>query len=347
MLEKHGYEDVSVQDMRLELNDNYPEYATEENMTLKKRALADLLNKLKKENSGADEDDHEDEEVVDFSDVEVEVEDDVIEQVNAVDIDSIDITNIANMELELEDDGIINSVVTDDKIDIVPIFNSENWSDYVKSKLTEEELQDGHPRCDGLRRLVNELIGPILSKKISNLKCPSLSDNTATVAITVECKVTNEDHPAYGHVIVEESVSDANERNNNHDTYISHMSAVAETRAEGRAYRKMLHLRNEVSAEEVSSGDVNFFGKSNSAETITPTQIEGIDRVCQRLDINVLEFINMGGKIENGQLVPKVYSSIDEVTKETATNILHRLNEISENKNKPDNVSSYDKGWRN
>lgn len=337
MSPKHGYEGASIGSMREELKQKYPMEATEENLALTKAPLANLLNRLnyqakqkqelKKEKVVAAE------EIPDLSNIEVEIDDGLDNIVDTV--ANYDAGNLSNMEVEV-DDAVINSAET--PTTITPRFNSEGWSDYVLSQLTDDELQDGHPKCDGLRRLVEELVGPILSKLISKAKMPDANDNCATIAVSVECGVTNPKHPAYGKTIVEESISDANPQNNFQEPFSFHMSAVAETRAEARAYKRLLHLKNTVSAEEIGGGN-DLIGTQPQGSEISTAQIVGIDRICQRLDIDVLKYISNRGKNN--------FESIDDVSFELAKNILSDLNAMSsEGRECPEELKGYKKDWR-
>jgi hypothetical protein len=330
MPEKHGYEDVGIFIMRNELRSDFPDEATTHNLKLKKKDLALLLNELKRKKV---EDSADDNESVDFAEMEVEI-DTVLETIIDTVEDNVE-PNIADIEVEIDED-IPDGVGPQPTI---PTFNSAGWSDYVKGLFLEDELQEGYPKCDGLRRLVEELVGPIVTKTIRNIKFPTSMDNTASVCVSLECLVTMPQHPAYGKTVIEEAVSDANPQNNNADPFSSHMSSVAETRAESRAYRKLLRLKNVVSAEEATSGDTNLIGSQTVDTEIQPIQIEGIDRICQRLDINVMDFINTGDK---------TYNSITDINGSDAKNMLKTLNEISsEGKKRPESIGSYDKNWRN
>ena len=46
-----------------------------------------------------------------------------------------------------------------------PAYGSEEWNDYVMSQFHSGELFDGNPTCAGLRRVVEELLGTIVSSR--------------------------------------------------------------------------------------------------------------------------------------------------------------------------------------
>jgi hypothetical protein len=333
MPEKHGYEQVSVSDMREELRRDFPEDASDNNLTLKKTPLALLLNELKRKKGDTIVDDKpSDEEPVDFANITVEVDESLDEILGPASVGATD-EDFSKIEVEVNQDTIADSVDLSTQ-SLIPSFNSPEWSDFVKSQLTEDEKQDEHPRCDGLRRLVEEFVGPIVSKKITQIKFPTTNDNSASVSVAVSYKPDNRSHPLCDEgLLLEECVSDANLENNGSPPFSSHMSAVAETRAESRAYRRILRLKNTVSAEEMGGNELTGTTKSGGIESI---QIESIDRTCQRLDIDVLKFMKTEG-----------YESISQVSFDAAAKINKTLQEIgSENKKRPENVNGYNENWK-
>ena len=72
--------------------------------------------------------------------------------------------------------------------------------------------------------------------------------------------------------------------------YRNYPVAVAETRAEGRALRRALKLRKVVAAEEIAK-DVEDHPDANSVSKISVNQINFIDIIAQRLNINVVNLI--------------------------------------------------------
>ena len=333
MPEKHGYEQVSVSDMREELRRDFSEEASDNNLTLKKTPLALLLNELKRKKGDVIVDVEPSDEEPDFADMTVEVDESLDEVLGPASVGATD-EDFSKIEVEVGEDTIADSVDLSTK-SLIPAFNSPEWSDFVKSQLTIDEKQGEHPKCDGLRRLVEEFVGPIVSKRITQIKFPTINDNTASVAVAISYQVANRLHPLYeeNNLLLEECVSDANLENNGSPPFSSHMSAVAETRAESRAYRRILRLKNTVSAEEMSGNELTGTTKSGGIE---PIQVESIDRTCQRLDINVLKFLKTEG-----------YEGVSQVSFDAAAKINKTLQEIgSEDKNRPEDVNGYNENWK-
>lgn len=330
MSEKHGYEDVSVSDVRELLSSKYlnMEYSYEDGMCVlidesfiknnSKGVLAPILADLvKAEKEAAMKEDAPD--------------------VDALEMLSDEIENESDMFIDVGDDDYLD---LSDVAPVRPAFNSGAWSDWVKGQFHDNELDDGNPNCDGLRRLVQELVGPIVSKTIPRNETPTMENGkVATVVVGVRVIVTNEHHPLYHpdkfmEVYVEE-VADCGAYNTA-DPYCKHQSATATTTAESRAYRKILNLRKVMTAEEA-----NINGGENDwqpEEVIKESQILAIDILCRRWDINVLEFISSG---------KEKYESIYDVPYDKAQQMVQHLNSIqTDNAKKPSNVGSYNPSWK-
>lgn len=254
-----------------------------------------------------------------------EVVEDVPYAVNVVDIDE-DATFI--VEIDEED-----SPISEDPEDIIkisefqiPEFGSQGWSEHVLSHLADDEMVNGNPKCDGLRRIIEKLIGPIQYKQITDITPPCLNNEfTSTVAINIEVMVTNENHPLCGKMIQESDIADVGPHNTE-TPYVNHPSATACTRAEGRAFRKLLRLKNVRAAEEISDiAEMDFFPEYTN---ITESQIDLLNVICQRCDINVMGYVNSG----DGE-----YKKIEDVPHNAAAKMIEYLNRIQQGEvDKPD-----------
>lgn len=155
----------------------------------------------------------------------------------------------------------------------------DDWYDFIFSHFKESELSDGKPTCVGLRRVCEKVYGKILGCTSSIVRAPSEGDRAATVLCTIECK----EH-AGGSVITQSASADVYPENTQHP-YNLHPVATAETRAEGRALRKLLNL-DCLTSEEASSENTN--GRANR---ITETQSRTIRRSCERFGIDLDKFL--------------------------------------------------------
>jgi hypothetical protein len=225
--------------------------------------------------------------------------------------------------------------------DIIPRYGSPLWSNYVFSKFEKDELKDGFPTCDGCRRVLEEVLGTIVSSTITNIICPTKENNgTTIVSVRLDIMVHNEDHRFCDRLITCEEIADVSSKNCD-APYDKYPSSIASTRAEGRAIRKLLRLKNIITAEE----------KSNIAETaveddwsieeelITDSQLNVFDMMCgpQRLNMNVIDFINYCG--ENHE---EPYN----ITRSSAQKILQRMNKIQTGQEKRPEIGEYLTGWK-
>lgn len=223
----------------------------------------------------------------------------------------------------------------------IPVWGSADWSDYVLSQFRDEELDNNAPKCDGLRRVAEQLIGPIVSTRIVKSELHRQPVDIATVVVGIEIVVHNTRHPAYSeavNTIYVEDIADCG-LHNTEKTYAIHASATAATRAEARALRKVLRIRGIIAAEE--AGEINeeyISGGWKPDDPIEDTQISVIDLQCKRQNINVLNLVNSGKtKVDN----------IEQLSKATACQIIQYLSDIQRGeKQLAVGIGTYDPDWR-
>lgn len=147
----------------------------------------------------------------------------------------------------------------------LPKYGSKEWQTYVLSLLESDEHIDGFPRCVGLRRIAQLLLGPIVSSKptqVSVVPRVNTDGEASSRAVTVLYEVTFDwmlNRPvviqANGHSYNDYRVfggaADCVEEIDS--MFGRHPAASAETKAESRALKKALSL-NIISAEEKVSG---------------------------------------------------------------------------------------------
>ena len=260
--------------------------------------------------------------------------------------ESVDVFNDDFFEEETStgQDGLVGST-GDDTIQIEddsPAIGSDDWHDYVMSHFKSNELIDGNPTCAGLRRVAEILLGEIMFSGPTQI-FPATDANgpgRATVVFTVEFNWMNSG--------ISKSFAEVADvwHGNTDDLFCAHPVATASTRAEGRALRKALKVRV-LAAEELAKKDIvnvvqqsiSTSGEYNPDDRISPQQITFIDNKCKQLDINVVEFINIGA--EN-------YRSINDVKRESGKKMIRVLNEYQNQTTPiPENVLSYQEDWRN
>jgi len=297
-MHKHGYEDVSVKDVREELRSKGVD--DEETLSQSKRTLVEILLKTK-----------EDDEIL-------------FESEESEDVDILAAVDASSLS---DDDSLIQ-----------PAFNSERWSEWVISQFSDDELENGAPTCDGLRRVAENVLGPIEKVEVIKNDTPNINNKgnaTVVVGITIN-PIVLEGHPRYGKYVYVEDLADAN-RLNTPEEIFKHPSATAGTRAESRAYRKLLRLRKVLTAEELASNTHTEEDWSPSTP-ITDQQITVIDMLCNRTNMNVIDFINCGDS---------KHVCIEQVSEQSAQKMLQYLNRIQrKDAERPDDVGEYDENWK-
>jgi len=302
MMTKHGYEDVSVKDIRTEL---FSLGVTDEDvLSQSKKPLVKLLLEMKdKANQGTEED--------------ILFETDEEDALSAIDTDALS-----------GESGMVQ-----------PAFNSEKWSEWVISQFADDELENGAPTCDGLRRVAEDVIGPIAKVEVIKNDTPNVSNKgnaTVVVGVTIE-PVMLEGHPRHGSYIYVEDLADAN-RLNTPEEIFKHPSATAGTRAESRVYRKMLRLRKVLTAEELASNESDLDEGWSPSTPITDQQITVIEMLCKRTNMNVLDFINCGDS---------KYVCVEQISEQSAQKMLQYLNRIQrKDADRPDDIGDYDDNWK-
>ena len=303
MMTKHGYEDVSVSEIREQLKSLGVE--DEQILSQSKKPLVELLLKTKDVQGESDESD--------------------------------------GILFEAEEEDILSAVDTEvlsEQSSLVqPAFNSEKWSEWVISQFSDDELENGAPTCDGLRRVAENILGPIEKVEIIKNDTPNANNKgnaTVVVGVTIS-HVHLEGHPRHGSYIYVEDLADAN-RLNTPEEIFKHPSATAGTRAESRVYRKMLRLRKVLTAEELASNESNIDETWSPSTPITDQQITVIDMLCKRTNVDVLDFINCG---------ESKYVCVEQVTEQSAQKMLQHLNRIQrKDAERPDGLNSYDENWK-
>ncbi len=284
-MSKTGYEQTPIEEVRRILREDH-EIVDEKILGCTKKALVDYLLSIQKEA--------------------VETNDNIEEVFDEAKEDSDDIMQ----------------PYTEEEVGLtMPAYGSEGWSDYVMLQFRNDELDGDAPKCDGCRRVVEEMIGPIISTTLPVTYPPTTSNNgTATVSVSIQIQVTNELHPLKGHVISCEDIADVN-KDNCDPPYYKHASATAATRAEGRALRKILRLRNVITAEEASERAETTDNDCDWQvdEPISGSQVSAITVMCKRLDIGVHEFINSG---------KNSYDDIHSINKSTGQRMIRELNKF-------------------
>lgn len=241
-----------------------------------------------------------------------------------------------------EDDDVLDDMIEEEdevvyaKVDPRP--GDENWEEFVLSKLTSKEIDEsGHPSTAGLRRIAPRLLGKIIeSGPITVFNPEQSNDHRATIIYELvyinKDYVKDEDDPDERVIRVKE-VSDAWEHNIDGDVFKKFPTAIASTRAEGRALRKALMLS--VAVKEELSEETFVPVSATQDGPIKDTQVHTIDNLCKRYDISVQGLIEWGKD-----------SSIKDVTRKRGRAIIEWLNNKDKRDAAPAKVRGYKSDWR-
>jgi hypothetical protein len=239
-------------------------------------------------------------------------------------------------DFEPEEKGEVTIMeATQDETVIPPRISDPEWSDYVLSKFEYDEMVDGNPTVDGLRRVTELLLGNIVEVNTEIIQAPTKeNEGRATATCTVSVMTSeNQSRSACG--------SGDSWHKNTDMPYSKFPVAMAETRAEGRALRRVLQLRKVVAAEELSD-NANEETEDYSTD-VNDNQINFIDIMCKSigrgLDINIETLV----KANHPNL-----KSIRHLTYSQATSLIQKLSHYQQNMETiPENIKGYDSNWRN
>lgn len=172
----------------------------------------------------------------------------------------------------------------DENYETIPDYGSENWENYVMKQFLPEELYEGnYPTLNGMRRVCLKVLGNIVSSKpvqvISNL--PNSSYCVYELVL--------ENGLCFG------AAADGHQENIN-GPYVIYPTAIAESRAEARTYRKAL-LISTASAEEIKGNEKTFnsvlttVSDYNEKDPISQQQKTIIESKCKQLGIDLAKFL--------------------------------------------------------
>lgn len=222
---------------------------------------------------------------------------------------------------------------------IIPNTTDLEWTDYVLSLLSDDEKINGNPTTDGLRRIFEIALNCKVVASTSNVvQSPDPNNEKRATVVHTLCYYLNGLTPETSHLnmITVDGAADVYWGNCD-KVYRNHPVAVAETRAEGRSLRRALKLRKVVAAEELAK-DIEDNPDNNSVSKISNNQINFIDVMAQRLNINVVKLF------KNNQLpIDNVYS----MSHDDAVNIIRLLSKYQQNTSEiSDDIMGYSSDWK-
>lgn len=213
---------------------------------------------------------------------------------------------------------------------VVPTYTDPDWNEYVLSQFAPAELYDGNPTVDGLRRVVELLIGEVVLQETTVVQTPT-PENGGRATATVNVHIRAHDNgPTKGYSGSADACYE-----NLQDAVKLYPVAMAETRAEGRALRRALRLRT-VAAEELNGASAVPVAVTAPGDNEPPTK-------------NQINMINMlAGNNERGLNinVEKLYGQSGKLTSDTAKDLIQKLSAFQSDKAAiPAEIVGYDSNW--
>lgn len=172
-----------------------------------------------------------------------------------------------------------------------PLRTDPLWTAYVMQQFCEDEIFDGKPTCDGLRRVFEKLIGPIISSSGEVISAPQGLDHSTTVKWSIQYYDSSLSHNNEPTTCTVGDCFNVNKENTAYPWYLSSV-ATASTKAEARALRKGLRLLKILSKEEIIGGIDNTDDLITSIDVVDNREISNTQRItienqCKKMNINV------------------------------------------------------------
>jgi hypothetical protein len=226
--------------------------------------------------------------------------------------------------------------VTPDNKHLTP--NDIEWTDHVLSLLSDDEKIAGNPTTDGLRRIFETALNcTVIESTSSVVQTPDINNEKRATVVHTLGYILNSSSTDSGSLNTKTVSGAADVYWGNCDKiFRNHPVAVAETRAEGRALRRALKLRKVVAAEEIAK-DIEDHPDHDTVTKITNNQINFIDVLAKRLDVNVIKLI------ENLALNS---SNIYNIGHEDAVNIVQKLTTYQQTNSVPQELLGYNSDWK-
>lgn len=227
----------------------------------------------------------------------------------------------------------------DIRADEVPEYTSNLWGQYVLDQFTEEELFDGNPILDGLRRVAELLLGDILESTTQIVQTPTPDNGERATAVARV--VINVNYADRAVIKVYSGSADAYP-GNIAPGFEKYPVALAETRAEARALRKALRLRTVAHEELGNGGGQEVPVKKESSKAMSEEQAKMINFVAKGNNVNVeklLTHLGTAGTI--------VYNNVKSLSDTDAKEVCKVLSAYQADRTTiPEGIVGYSEDWR-
>lgn len=181
---------------------------------------------------------------------------------------------------EQEDEQELSSDPTlEQEISMNP--DNPGWTNYVLSHLADDEMEDGYPKTNGLRRIFEKVMGVTIVSSGPTTVFPPIPNNGNNATVIYELYWEDSEGTAFKVT----STADALGQSLSGE-FAHHPSAIADTRAEGRALRRAMKL-NVLVKEEVDGNTDKKEKKEEEDGPADKNQINSIDILCQPRKCNL------------------------------------------------------------
>ena len=217
-----------------------------------------------------------------------------------------------------------------DEVLASPEPTDEGWYDFLIDNLYENELVQGNPTTDGLRRLTEKFYGEIVKSKSDVIETEHDGNGLrCTVRHTLLIRKYKT-----GSIAEVDACIDVDYRGVPHP-FNRHVVATADTRAEGKALRRALKLRV-VTAEEAQT-QVSEEEVLTAQDHINDQQIMAINAVCRKHNLNVQK------------VTEEVYNKVKtlrQLTNLEASVLMDKITSFQREKSIPEKFVGYDPSWQ-
>lgn len=212
-------------------------------------------------------------------------------------------------ELELEVEEVVEQ-----KSETQVNYYSEEWQEFVLSQFHADEVKDDVPLVTGLRRLVAKLLGPIIFSGVNDLQIFGDNRASCTYRLVIDWRINVNGDRDDTLPINEVTFTAAAGCSvlNTEPPFNKYPEAIADVRAEARAYRKALRL-NTPSYEEMSAEE----RETHVEGTINFNQKAFITNKCSQLGISLEKFLE-----ENN------YKDLNSLTRDQAHILIRKINQF-------------------
>lgn len=213
----------------------------------------------------------------------------------------------------------------------------------------DDELDNGNPKVEGLRRVAEEVVGDIREEGCDLIQAPSPENGMMACAKawivfrqeSLANQVSTDGRGGVDSIISKpilrryEALADAHPGNVT-DDFSGYLVAVADTRAKGRCFRNALKLKRVVAAEEI--GRPKSSDLDNTNIKIDGQQIILIERLADRKNISITKLLTDMEIAFDGASNNSSIANLKSLSYQDALRLMARLNEYNQDNPAPNKL---------